>query len=839
MSVRMTEPTVGGMTTTPRFDRLGKLSYRLRQRYDGVRTMSRVRWAGVLAAVVQLVYSYADHPPGVRTAALVLTVSFAVGSALLVLAVAHRRHPDPATVGRLAIASLALDFVAVMGFVTLYAFGTGSSIWALLYILPLEGALIYQRRGALIMMISAAIVYGAGEMIGAIMLDHPLPAASLAFRLGIGFFIAAVAGAATSRLALERDRAWKRERQLEALLNHSRDVIAVIDADATLAYVSPAIQEILGYEPEEMVGRSGLDFVHAEDREKVLPELAQLGAEPGGTVDVFYRCVHRDGRTVWFQTKGINALEDAAIQGILLNIHDITMSKAADEELARINRQLSTLLSNLPGIAYRCKDDEDWTAEFVSEGSYDLLGYTAEELTSGTVDMNDLIHPDDRGRMRQEIQRASSIGAPFQIEYRIVTRDGTEKWVWEQGRMVSRSGDDAFLEGLIIDATERKRLEGHLAHSQKMDAIGRLAGGIAHDFNNLLAVVTSYASIMIDDVPPDSQLREDLEEIYGAGMRGAELVRQLLSFSRHDVVDPRILDGDEVIAEMMNLLIRAVGEHIEISASLRARSPVRIDRAQLEQVLMNLVVNARDAMPRGGHLKIETYETMAPMKADEAGSGHERSWVAFSVEDNGEGMDPGIMGRIFDPFFTTKATGTGTGLGLATAYGIVQRAGGWIDVRSELGSGTRFDVFLPPAEAEATPEPAAASPDRTVPATARTILVVEDEDPVRRVVERILKRAGHEVLTAASAAEALERLDRSSVDLIITDVVMPGLSGHAMVEELRRRGEQPNVIYMSGYDQGLVSQQGTIGERDVLIRKPFTETELLSAVQERLTIEPR
>ena len=679
-------------------------------RTDAVRAMVRVRWAGVAFALVQIVTFYAPYPPGAEAIAFTLTLGMAVAN--LVLWVVARRGGDSPF---LPIASLALDVVVLAGFTFVYTFDPDTSIWAILYILPLEGALLYGKRGALLVMTVAAVLYSVREVVGASVYGSQLLPFSITFRMGIGFIIAAVAGATASRLVAEKDR----------------------------------------------VGRG-------------------------------------------------------------------------EQDLARTNQRLETVMANLPGMAYRCHNDDRWTMEYASEGAVDLTGVTTSDLIAGDrVAYGDLIHPDDRARVWEEVQEAIAESRPFQLEYRIVCADGSTKWVWEQGRTVVDEDGEVRLEGLIIDATERKRLEHDLAQSQKMEAVGRLAGGIAHDFNNLLAVVTSYADLLMDDIAKGTQARDDLIAIRDAGRRGAGLVRQLLAFSRQQWAPPEVLEMREVVVSMMRLLERAVGEHIQITTSLEEKDEILLDRGQLEQVLMNLVVNARDAMPRGGKLHISTMSVRAVDR--NSSDSLEEHWVVLSVADTGKGIPPLARDHIFEPFFTTKPLGAGTGLGLATIYGIVDRAGGWIDVTSDPDAGTRFDVYFPVTAARsvgAMPEGDIAPRD----AKASSILVVEDEAPVRQVVERILRKQGHDVVAASSAVEALALLEkRPQVDLLITDVVMPGLSGNSMVQVLRQRGFDVEVIYMSGYDEKMVSEQGAFSEDDVLLRKPFGADELLELVSARLT----
>ncbi|HJR45041.1 MAG TPA: ATP-binding protein [Actinomycetota bacterium] len=680
----------------------------IQQRADALRAICKIRWVGLGFAVLQIGTFYTDYPAGYREAALALVAVHAVGN--LTIWIKCRKPLGTDAVSEVSFESLILDLFALSGYVAVYTFDPATSIWAILYILPLEGALLYQQRGALSVMAAAGVIYAAREYVGSLVFGYDFLPISIAFTMGIGLIIAAVAGAIASHLENQRDRAIRSE-----------------------------------------------------------------------------------------------------------------------QRLARINDRLTAVLANLPGMAYRARNDERRTLDFVSDGAAALTGYSIEALLSRRVTFCSLIHPEDAARVRTEMQSALQAGAPFQLEYRLVSGDGSEKWVWEQGRSVPGDNGSA-IEGLIIDATDRKRLEKELAQAQKMEAVGRLAGGIAHDFNNLLSVVTSYAVLVADDLPEDSPLREDLSEIHKAGQRGASMVRQLLAFSRNQVVAPQVIAIDRVVDDMLNLLRRAVGEHIQITTSLRSGRSVIIDRGQLEQILMNLVVNARDAMPDGGTIRIESC-TGAPPGSDS----EDKDWVTITVTDTGQGIPPEAMAHIFEPFFTTKEKGGGTGLGLATTYGIIDKAGGRIDISSDVGKGTRVGVYLPAADVQEPVERAAPVPTIEARGEGHIILVVEDEAPVRNVLERMLVKNGHDVLCAASGSEALVHLEDNDVDLMITDVMMPGLSGHGLVQELRERGAEPKVIYISGYDKEVVtSKVHGVSEDDILIQKPFSADDLLDAVSQKL-----
>jgi two-component system, cell cycle sensor histidine kinase and response regulator CckA len=387
------------------------------------------------------------------------------------------------------------------------------------------------------------------------------------------------------------------------------------------------------------------------------------------------------------------------------------------------------------------------------------------------------------------------------------------------------------------DVTEQRQLETQLRQSQKMEAIGQLAGGVAHDFNNLLTVILGYAQFIVRDAGSSEQHQRDVAEIIKAAESAAGLTKQLLAFSRKQVLQVTRVDVNAMVTGMSDMLGRLIGAHIQLVTVLAPDlGPVLADRGQLEQVLMNLMVNARDATPRGGPVVVETAE----VELDDSSSQHDQvivpgSYVMLAVTDSGTGMDVETKRRLFEPFFTTKEQGKGTGLGLATAYGIVKQSGGSIWVYSELGHGTTFKVFLPRAGADAQSDVAAA----VVSAPARgteTVLLVEDADGVRNLALRVLETAGYHVLAAANPAEALELFTqhRGRIDLVLTDVIMPGMSGPELFQSLVVQEPALKVVFMSGYTDEAIVRQAGLGRGLPFVQKPFTEVGLARSVREAL-----
>jgi PAS domain S-box-containing protein len=470
------------------------------------------------------------------------------------------------------------------------------------------------------------------------------------------------------------------------------------------------------------------------------------------------------------------------------------------------------------------------------------FGLTPEQAPHTMHAFFDLVHPDDRRSLREATARAMRERIDLIAEFRTVAPDGTIRWIGTHGRFkFAETGESTRLLGLNVDVTDRKLLELQFHQAQKMEAVGQLAGGIAHDFNNMLTAVLGNANLILEDVPSGSAVAHGVEEIIAAAERAAGLTRQLLAFGRKQVLQTTTVDLNVLVADMSQMLRRLIGEHIQLSTTPGpGLSPVRADRTQLEQVVMNLVVNARDAMPMGGRLSILTSD----VDLDEAYKEHHIAipagrYVMLSVSDSGTGMDEETKKHLFEPFFTTKDRGKGTGLGLATVYGIVKQSGGYIWVYSELGHGTTFKIHLPVAGRIAAIE-RLAEPALHPSRGSELLLLVEDEKAVRHLAKAMLERAGYRVLSAANAQEAAEQFQQHAeqIDLVVTDIVMPGASGPALFDALMKRRPGLKVLYMSGYANDAVPGQPRMDAHAVFLQKPFTSDRLIRKVREALEINP-
>jgi two-component system cell cycle sensor histidine kinase/response regulator CckA len=454
----------------------------------------------------------------------------------------------------------------------------------------------------------------------------------------------------------------------------------------------------------------------------------------------------------------------------------------------------------------------DGTIRYVSPSHERMLGYPLDELVGRNV--LSFVYPDDRAGVQKALANGNN-GRP--VECRIRHCDGTWRVLESFSRDLSHV---AGVNGMVVNArdiTERKRLEEQLHHSQRLEAVGRLAGGVAHDFNNLLMVITGYSHMLLDAMHSSDPARQDLEQVVKASERATDLTRQLLAFSRRQGVRASLVNLNMLVQEMDRMLRRVLGEEIELIVKLASElKTVRADPGQIEQVILNMVVNARDAMPSGGQLRIETRNISQP-NGDR---------VAISISDTGIGMDSQVLSRVFEPFFTTKEHGTG--LGLATSYGIIKENGGDLRVDSTPNQGTCFHIELPAAEQ--TPEDVDLPKENRAPRGTETILLVEDEDPVRRVVETMLKRHGYQVLSSASSKDALATAERhrGMIHLLITDMVMPGMSGRKMAECLVTRRPDMKVLYVSGYGDAKAESDAHF------LQKPFSTEELATKIREML-----
>jgi PAS domain S-box-containing protein len=477
------------------------------------------------------------------------------------------------------------------------------------------------------------------------------------------------------------------------------------------------------------------------------------------------------------------------------------------------------------------------TAEWLTGAFTRITGYCENQL--GPESLWSIVHQGDRPHVETALARVTR-GESVVHEFRIITLTGDTRWLREHMRAEREEGGELTVYGAARDVTERhlaqiehESLEAQLRQSQKMDAVGRLAGGVAHDFNNLLTVILTHCGFLLNELPAHTQLHDDASDIQAAARRAAELTQRLLAFSRQQVLTPTVLDLNSVLRDLEPVLTSLVGEGIELEINLHPGAVrLRADRAQLEQIVLNFVVNARDAMPQGGRLQIVTAQVDLGLDYVRSHEGAQQGpHVALGVRDTGMGMTDEVLARVFEPFYTTKEQGKGTGLGLSTVYGIVKQSGGSIHVESRVGFGSSFEVFFPRVDELERREPSV-KPTGERSLHQETILVVEDEEGVRRGVQRILKHAGYQVLVAADPAQAIALVEDypGPLDMLLTDVVMPMMTGVQLAERVLTIRPGIKVLYMSGHArEGLDTQQASEGGVEFL-QKPFTRQAMLAKV---------
>jgi PAS domain S-box-containing protein len=517
-------------------------------------------------------------------------------------------------------------------------------------------------------------------------------------------------------------------------------------------------------------------------------------------------------------------------EGVLGIATDITERHRAEEAMRASETRYRLMFDNSP-LPKWLYDAETLRFLDVNEAAVREYGYSRDEFLTMTI--KDIRPPADVPALL-EAERGANVTPKFGV-WRLRKKSGEIIQV-EITKHTFTLGDRACRLAVGRDVTERLRLEEQLRQSQKMEAVGRLAGGVAHDFNNMLSVILSYASLLLGDMKPGEPMRDDLEEIQKAGERAAALTRQLLMFSRQQVLEPKVLDLNEVLASMDKMLQRILGADVDLlSLPSQPLGRVRIDPSSVEQVIMNLVVNARDAMPTGGKLTMETDNVVLDDAYARAHLGVKPGpHVMLAVSDTGTGIDKETLARIFEPFFTTKESGKGTGLGLSTVFGIVQQSGGSVWVYSEVGQGTTFKIYLPQIDA-AVDSTHSIAPPITLRGS-ETILLVEDDDQVRAVARDILRRNGYNVIEARNAGEALLHSERhpTTIHLLLSDVVMPQMSGPELAKRLAASRPEMRVLCMSGYTDDSIVRHGVIEAHLAYLQKPITPESLTTRVREVL-----
>jgi len=619
-------------------------------------------------------------------------------------------------------------------------------------------------------------------------------------------------------------------RQQASALDLAVDGMAIVNGDGKYSYVNAGYAQMLGSASRDaMIGKQWKS-VSVRDTNGSPDEIRTALQKDGRWLGVI-NVPRGPGETIPVEL-AVTALPEG---GVVLLSRDLREWRKAEHARTEAEIKYRMIVEQVAAISYIAEPGVNGRWFYVSPQIESILGYAPEEWLESSENWLKFVHPDDHAAVN-EAEQAGLQGKSFQAEYRVLRKDGRTVWISDTATITQGSENHPVMEGFMVDISERKLMEMQSQQARRMEAIGRLAGGIAHDFNNLLTIIKGYTELARQRTEGQSALRNDIERIDDASERAAALVRQLLAFSRKQVLQPKNLDLNGIVNGIEQLLRRLMGEDIQIQVKTSTElGTIKADPSQIEQVMMNLVVNARDAMPHGGKLTIKTSNAeLEHGYASEQVSVKPGRYVLLEVTDSGTGMSPETAAHIFEPFFTTKGGTRGTGLGLSTSYGIVKQSGGYIWVFSEPQHGTTFKVYLPRVDESA--EPATAVRLKTAPQRGtETILLVEDEEAVRDLTETVLTSYGYRVIVTQDPDHAQSIVATGlPIHLMLTDVVMPSMSGRELARKLTVKIPDLRVLYMSGYSDDIVSTGGVLEAGLAFLQKPFTPALLAQRVREAL-----
>jgi PAS domain S-box-containing protein len=651
-----------------------------------------------------------------------------------------------------------------------------------------------------------------------------------------GFSVSGHDITAWRQVAAERDTLLSR---FQLYLQRMPLAYILFDANLCIRDWNSTAERMFGYTKEEMVG-TGPPYEQFVPRSvwKTGEEIRQRIRSGDMDAHSINENLTRDGRTItcqWFNTPLTD--NEGKFLGFLCLAQDVTERMQLEQQVQQAQQRLTHVIASSPAVLFTLKIENNTFQgiNWISDNLQEVFGYPSHAASNPDWWIAN-IHPDEREQVITQTHADLLANNRTSHEYQFRHQNGEYRWTRGEIRLIrDPSGRPLEAVGSWSDITERKLLEDQFRQAQKMEAVGRLAGGVAHDFNNLLTIINGYGEMVLGGLPPGNPTRDLIQEIVAAGERAVGLTRQLLAFSRKAIIAPKVLDLKSIVTEVDRMLRRIVGEDIELRiATDHEVGSVRADPGQIEQVILNLVVNARDAMPRGGQLTIEVQNAVLDEVSSSAHPDVQPgSYVLLSVSDTGCGMDSATIARIFEPFFSTKGE-HGTGLGLATVQSIVKQSGGHIGVASELGRGTTFKIYLPRiAESPATGESRSEQP--TMAKGNEVVLLVEDDDGVRGLAKRVLAKCGYTVLAARDGTEAVRLASaQERVDLLITDVVMPQMDGREVAEQMAKLHSQIKVLFLSGYTDDAVIRHGILEAEVAFHQKPFTPASLSAKVREVL-----
>jgi two-component system cell cycle sensor histidine kinase/response regulator CckA len=631
----------------------------------------------------------------------------------------------------------------------------------------------------------------------------------------------------------------------QSVFENTGTAMIVVDDDMKILLANSELERITGYSRQELEGlRLWTDFICAEDLERMKEYHLLRRADGEGIPSSYTFCFMDRGGRRRDVSISVNMLPGT--RRSIASLIDISYLKQAERELKESEQRYRVLVEDMPALI--CRFRSDGTLTFVNKAYCNYFDRSAAELVG--YNFFHFIPEEERETVRRHFQSLTPSHPLDTYEHKVVDRNGELRWQqWTDRALFSAEGELIEFQSLGQDITarrkaeeEKERIQGQLQQALRMEAVGRLTTGFAHDCNNILTVITGFGDMLLNRAGPGHEFRAALEAIMGAAGRGEALTKKLLAFSRRQVLQPELLDINELIGDAQEMLHQLLGADIELQVVPGKGLPaVKVDRVQIEQVILNLAINARDAMPSGGMLRIATgisgnggeYQE----QADENLTG---LYVTIDISDTGTGMTGETLAHIFEPFYTTKETGKGTGLGLSTAYGIIKQSGGSIQAESSPGKGTRFRVQLPACPGSPAPAPTRNGEEEPA-AGSGTVLVVEDDANVRALLENLLQRGGYAVMAAGNGSEALALLQGrpGSIDLLVADLVMPGMNGRELAEKLRSAQPGVKILFISGYPPDSVSLREPQSDNSSFLPKPFSAEVFLKSVRELLDKDTR